>query len=307
MIVVPLTICARDEARAVGACLDSLMIAARDAEAALAIRIAPLVVLDDTTDATGAIAEARGVPTRRSSGGKVEAQRAGLRPGPFNLFADADITVAPDTLTALCRAMLDDPALQVAVPPKHPVAPRRRWDPLARALHTYNARRGFSAQRTWFSGKLFAIRAWHVPEASEIAARAAALPASRFAAYTEPLRVDDVYLSRATVHAHGSAAIRETAGGAVWFRAPETLGGMYRYYRRMRRELERTDALFPELGARHARTPELAGISLAERAAYRTFQLALAACRIGYRAERFAVDRLGMPPGDPWPAIAETK
>jgi hypothetical protein len=310
-IAIPLTICARDEAQAIGACLDSLLASARLAEAALAIQIAPLIVLDDTTDATGELAAARGVPTRRSTGGKVEAQRAGLRPGPFNLFADADIAVAQVTLTALCRAMLESPALQVAVPAKHPLAPRRRWDPLARALHVYNARRGFSSQRTWFSGKLFAIRAWAMPTGDEVARRAAALPASRFAAYAEPLRVDDIYLSRAIVHAHGPGAIREVDGAALWFRAPETFGGMYRYYRRMRRELERTDALFPELAAAHrehgTRTAELAGATLAERAAYRTFQVALAACRAGYHLERFAVDHLGVPPGDPWPPIAETK
>lgn len=310
-IAIPLAITARDEARAIGRCLDSLARAIAIAEARLPIAIAPLVVLDDTTDATGAIAAARGVPAIRSTGGKVEAQRAGLRPGPFNVFADADIVVAPDTLAALCEAMLDEPRLAIAVPPKHPLPPRRRWSPLARALHVYNARRGFSAQRTWFSGKLFAIRAWAMPDAREIARRARALPARPFAGYGEPLRVDDIYLSRAIVHAHGPDAIRETARGALWFRAPETLGGMYRYYRRMRRELERIDALFPELAptqrAYGTRRATLAGASVGARAAYGTFQVALAACRVAYRAERFAVDRLGVPAGDPWPAIAETK
>jgi len=97
----------------------------------------------------------------------------------------------------------------------------------------------------------------------------------------------------------------------VWFRAPETWRGMYRYYRRMRRELERVDALFPEsrsaqrFGTRQPDT--LASASPSDRRAWRLFQLALAGCRLAYRAERVACDRLGVSPGDPWPAIAETK
>jgi hypothetical protein len=83
---------------------------------------------------------------------------------------------------------------------------------------------------------------------------------------------------------------------------------MYRYYRRMRRELERIDALFPETRGAPPRRPDLlATASPDERRAWRLFQLALAGCRLAYRAERIACDRLGMPPGDPWPAIAETK
>jgi glycosyl transferase family 2 len=298
---IPLVITARDEARSIGACLDALLAAAAIAEARCAIRIAPLVVLDDCRDETGAIAAARGVRCITSSGGKVAAQRAGLCEAPFHLFSDADITVAPDTLAALCDAMLGDPALAVAFPPKQPVPPRGRTA-LARALHIYNARRGFSSERSWFSGKLFAIRRWAIPDAHELAHRAATLRPSRFYDYAAPLRVDDIYLSRAV------APLRETAAGTVWFRAPETLRGMYRYYRRMRRELERIDALFPETRSAPPRKPDLlATASRDERRAWQLFQLALAGCRLAYRAERVACDRLGMAPGDPWPVIAETK
>jgi hypothetical protein len=37
------------------------------------------------------------------------------------------------------------------------------------------------------------------------------------------------------------------------------------------------------------------------------FAVALAGCRFAYRLEQFATDRLGLPPRNPWPAIAETK
>ncbi|MCX5745573.1 MAG: glycosyltransferase [Proteobacteria bacterium] len=283
----PIIVTARDEARAIGACLDSLLADAGDATELL-------VVLDDCTDATAAIVAARGVRSIVSSGGKVAAQRAGVAATPnaaFRIFADADLVVAPGTIAALCAAMAD-PATRVAVPPKQPFAPRRR-SPLARALHRYNAERPRAAHPTWFSGKLFAIRAWHVPDATEVARRARALPASRFYAFAAPLRVDDVYLSRAT------RGIHETADGMIRFRAPETLRGMYRYYRRMRRELERIDALFPELPATRDPPGRDRGPLV--------FRVALAACRVAYRAERFAVDRLHVAPGDPWPAISETK
>lgn len=311
-LVVPLTIPARDEARGLGACLDSLAAACAEAEARLPVTLAPLVVLDDTRDASESIARARGIAVRRSTGGKVAAMCAGVRPAPFQIFADADIAVSRDAVAALCGTLLADPDVVVAMPAKLPHPPRRRYSPLARALHVYNARRGFSAQRTWFSGKLFAIRtsAFAIPERAELARRAAALPASPFHAYGEPLRVDDIYLSRAIVAAHGPEAIRETAG-VLYFRAPETLAGMYRYYRRMRRELARIDALFPDLAAAArrygTRTPVLAGASFEARAAYAVFASALAACKLAYAIEATAVDRFGVAPRDPWPAIAETK
>jgi hypothetical protein len=307
-VIVPLTVTARDEERALGPCLDSLIAAIAVAEQRHALTIDLAVVLDDCRDNTAAIAASRGVRTIASHGGKVEAQRIAQRHGAFHIFSDADIVVEPDTIAALCEAMLADDRVQVAFPRKLPLAPRRR-SALADALHVYNARRGFSSQRTWFSGKLFAIRAWAVPDAAEVARRASALAASRFYDLAAPLRVDDIYLSRHVRSVHGPAALRETPG-VVWFRAPETWRGMYRYYRRMRRELERIDLLFPEIRApQHdsRRADELAAATPDERRAFRVFQVALAACRLAYHAERVACDHLGVTPRDPWPAIAETK
>lgn len=309
-VVVPLTITARDEEMALGPCLGSLLRARAFAESRLPLQIAPLVVLDDCRDGTAEVARRAGVPTVASSGGKVEAQRRGLRPGPFQLFCDADVRVSEETLLALCQAMLDDPTLRVAFPPKVPLPPRRRT-PLAWALHVYNVRRGFSSQRSWFSAKLFAMRGWAMPDAAEMRERARTLPPSRFHDLGAPLRVDDIYLSRRVVADAGLAALRET-DGELAFRAPETWRGMYRYYRRMRRELERTDLLFPELrdaGQKYGtRRPDLlAQATTSERAAWALFHGALVGCRAAYCIERVWVDRgLGRPP-DPWPAIAETK
>lgn len=299
-LIVPVTVTARDEEQALGKCLDSLLAATRFAEGRLAITIDLAVVLDDCRDGTGAVAAARGVRTLTSAGGKVAAQRAALRGGPFHIFSDADILVEEATLAALCEAMLAEPSIDVAFPAKQPL-PARRRTLLAQALYVYNARRGFSSQRAWFSGKLFAIRRWTIPEAEELARRARNLPQSRFYDYAAPLRIDDIYLSRHTT------ALRETAG-LIWFRAPETWRSMYHYYRRMRRELERIAVLFPDAPVPPPRTPDLlAAAPTSEQLLWQVFQLALAGCRIAYRVERFACEHLGRAPTDPWPVLAETK
>jgi glycosyltransferase involved in cell wall biosynthesis len=299
-IIVPVTVTARDEERPIGKCLDSLLAAARFAEARHAITIDLAVVLDDCRDRTAAIVADRGIRTLTSTGGKVAAQRTALRGGPFHVFSDADILIEENTLAALCEAMLGDPSIDVAFPAKLPL-PGRRRTPLAHALYIYNTRRGFSSQRAWFSGKLFAIRNWTMPHPDDIVRRAHDLPASRFYDYAAPLRVDDIYLSRHV------KILRETAG-LIWFRAPATWRSMYRYYRRMRREIERIDALYPESPAPPPRVPDLLKTApLSEQAAWHVFQLALAGCRIAYHAERFACDCFGLTPADPWPTLAETK
>jgi glycosyltransferase involved in cell wall biosynthesis len=304
---IPLVVCAKNEEAALGACLDSLDAARVWAEARLELRFDLRVVLDGSE----AVARARGVRVERSRGGKVEAQRRGADAGaPFVVFSDADIAVERDTLHALARLMLDDPTVAIAHPPKLPVAPSRRT-PLAEAIHLYNRHRGFSAERTWFSGKLFAIRAWSMPARAEIAPRLAALePFYRL----DGLRVDDIYLSRATIAAHGVRAIRETAAGCVWFRAPETWRGMYRYYRRMRMELERLALLFPEQRALHQRwgvrrtdPRAVEKLSARERRLFALFRAAVGACRVAYVCERAYHRRLARAPRAEWQPIEETK
>jgi hypothetical protein len=311
LTTIPLTIAARNEAAAIEACLDALAIAIEVCETALPVRIDPWVVADDCTDATAALAEARGVHVLHSHGGKVEAQRAGLRPGPFQIFCDADILVTRDTLLVLCTAMLERPEIWAAFPPKRPLPPRRRGL-LPWALHVYNAKRGFSSQRTWLSGKLFAIRRWSLPTHAQVQQRAAQLPPSLFYDYDAGMRIDDVYLSRSVVAEHGPDALHETRGGEISFRAPETLRGMYRYYRRMRMEIERVDRLWPETCETHRRfgrraPDQLAGASAGERAAWYVFAAALLGCRVTYRLERAWYEHLASRPLAPWPPIPETK
>ncbi len=310
-MIVPVTVAAKNEERTLGACLDALLASARHAEARASVRFDVLVVLDDTTDGSAAVARARGVRTLASSGGKVEAQRAGLRGGPFAIFVDADVLVTEPTLAALAEVMLARPEVMVASPPRLPLAPRSRRR-LARVLHVYNRERGFSSQRTWFNGKCFAMRGYAVPTRAEMAPRIARLPTSRFYDYAAGMRVDDVYLSRRVVAEHGPAALVETGEGCVYYRAPETWRGMYRYYRRLRMELSRVSALFPELDEAHARfgarrADRLATAPLADRLAHAQVQLAFALCGVGYRIERAYYQHLARGPCPAWPPVEETK
>ena len=108
------------------------------------------------------------------------------------------------------------------------------------------------------------------------------------------------------------SAIAETTEGEVLFRAPETLRGMNRYYRRMRRELERLDRMFPETAAVHRRTgrrapDQLAMAPFAERMQYALFSSALAVCRVAYVAERAWVRHVRRAPRPAWPPVEETK
>ena len=199
MTLIPVIVCAKNEERAIGVTLEALVAACEHAEAESAFRYDLRVVLDDTTDGTAAVvARHARVMLLESRGGKVEAQRTGLeaRPGgptpPFAIFCDADVQPSKDALLALTLLLDTRPDLQVAMCPLRPLPPRRR-SPLARALHTYNLRRGFSSSRTWFNGKLFAMRAWHVPTRAALASRVAALPSDPFYDFAAGVVIDDIF------------------------------------------------------------------------------------------------------------------
>ena len=124
------------------------------------------------------------------------------------------------------------------------------------------------------------------------------------------MRVDDVFLSRWVVERGGLAALA-AARGRITYRAPETLLGMVHVYRRMRRELERVDRLFPELAAAGARYGHRRYDALPTRLDREAFDLmvfgaALSCCKLAYRIERRLTRAVGASL-DPWPPIAETK
>lgn len=318
MTSIPVIVCAKNEERSIATTLEALLLSCTHAEERSALRYDLRVVLDDTTDGTADIVTRYPRVTMLTShGGKVEAQRTGLsthpsaEPPPFAIFCDADVRPSEDALLALSRLLDARPEVQVAMCPLRPLPPRSPA-PLARALHTYNLRRGFSSSRSWFNGKLFAMRAWHVPTRAELAARIAALAPDPFYDFDAGLVVDDIYLSRAVVLAHGPEAIAETVSGVVLFRAPETWRGMHRYYRRMRRELERLDRMLPETADAHRRYGRRSADLLAsapwnERVHHALFSIALLGCKAAYVTERAWVRRVRRSPREAWPVIEETK
>lgn len=312
---VPVVVAAKNEARAIARTLEALVAARAHAEARLPMRFDLVVVVDDSTDATASIARAFDrVAVLESHGGKVEAQRAGLRhqttshgSPPFAVFCDADVVPSAEALFELASLLRDEASVQVATCRLRPLPPVRRT-PLARALHTYNRRRGFSSQRTWFNGKLFAIRAWSIPEPASFPRR----EHDPFYEWERGIVAEDIYLSRIVVRDHGAAAIAETPRGEVAFRAPETWRGMNRYYRRMRRELERVDTLCPDTVEAHrahgSRQQDLlAAATWTERMHHTLFRAALGLCRAAYVTERAWVQRVTRTPRTYWPAIGETK
>jgi glycosyltransferase involved in cell wall biosynthesis len=312
-LVIPLVVAAHNEEAGIARCLRSLLRAAAVAAGALPVRIEITVVADRCTDRTEAIARGLGVRVIQAAGGKVEAQRAGAREAPFLIFSDADITVEPETLRGLCRVMLEAPAVQVAYPRKRPHEPRRR-SLVAAAARTYTIEEGFQRKRTWFDGKLFAIRRFAVPTRGELRERIEACGADRFYAFHHGLVIDDVYLSRWVVHHHGVEAIRQSEEGRIWYRSLETLPGIFAYYTRIRRELERLDRLFPEMvptarryGHREIDRDRLRAASPRTRALFSLFRSVESLCGVAYAAERFYYQRLAREDCPPWPVIAETK
>ncbi len=89
---------------------------------------------------------------------------------------------------------------------------------------------------------------------------------------------DDVWLSRWLLAQH-PAAIAHVDTDPVVFRPPSTMRGMSRTWRRLRRELDVVDRLFPELPA-PGRDRRVELRSLADRVALAVFTAALWACRV---------------------------
>jgi glycosyltransferase involved in cell wall biosynthesis len=312
--MIPLAVTAHNEEQAIGSCLQSLLAAVAHAEARLPLRFDVLVVLDDCTDRTAEIAAAfQRIRTIVSSGGLVEAQRAAVRPAPFIVFSDADIFIEPVTLFEVCRVMLECPQVQVAYPSKAPLRPLRR-SLLAGALYVFNRDNGYQTPRRYFNGKFFAIRHWHIPTVEELRPRLQALPADRFYAYERGVVADDIYLSRWLLHEYGRESIREVPEGRIWFRPPETFEGMYRTYRRMRREIERINAIFPETCATHRRDGvrrcdrrALRQAAWQDRWSWRLFQAALVVCQVRYLLDRFYHQHLSRRKGLEWGTVTESK
>lgn len=311
MTTICLAVTARNEEQTLPGCLKSLLRAVKVAESRLPLTFDVVVVADDCTDATEALASSFSrVRVIRSSGGKVEAQRRVANTTPFVVFSDADILVEEDALAAVCDRMLANPSLQVAYGTKQPLPPARRTL-LAQALYCYNRVNGFQVRRHYFNGRFFAIRDWQAPTLAELQSRLARLPQNRFYNFHSGMRVDDIWLSRDILRRYGRDAICEVDNAAIWYRPPETFRGMYRTYRRMRLEIERLNFLFPETLSVHQKRgydqAALREATLRDLWLWRTFRAALLLCRACYRAESFYYQHLSAKNCASWKPVEESK
>ena len=315
MIAIPVGITARNEARNILALLDSLRTAVERATARLGCRFRLHVLLNDNDDETPQLlAGAADLRLWHTYGGLIEAQRAlaeHCRDAPFVIFSDADIRVAPDALLEVTRAMLANPALQVAYAEKYPIEPLRLTS-LARALYFYNLREGYQTERRYFNGQFFAIRHWHIPRPRDLQWDPAL--DSRFRNLGAGIRVDDIYLSREVFSRLGPEAIRCVPGGGIHYRPPETLRGMFRKYQRMRLEIERIHCFFPPTRAVHQRwgrrrldRSRLAAAPLREKLYYLLFWVALCLCKLAYHAQKFYYTWLSHGDCPTWAPVVETK
>ena len=301
---------AKNEERAIGTCLESLIASVAFAEETVASRFQIIVVLDDCTDNTAGVVRKYGLPTIVSSGGLVEAQRQLADRRPFVLFCDADLLVDRVTIGALAGAMMNAPSLQVAYASKSPLPPSRRTL-IAEALYSYNRTNGFQEKRRYFCGKCFAIRDWQVPTLAELQPRLRVLPQDHFYNFHAGMRIDDIYLSRDILKRYGGAAIREIPEAHVRFKPPQTFHGMYHTYLRMRMEIERLDLLFPDSRPAHQRrSTDAAQTRQATRRELfllRVFNFYLLLCRARYRLERFYYQRVSKEICPAWPIVSESK
>lgn len=267
-----------------------------------------VVVLDRCDDQTERTARDAGASVLACPPpfGKVEALRAGMRrDGAIHVCADADVLLGPRTLFDLVETLLREPTVLVACPPLAPLPLDLPATPLAWALQRYNAARGFSSERLWLSGRCYALRFVDFPEPGELARRAEEFGTARFRGQSARLLADDIWLSRALL-AHGAHALRHVDTDPVLYRAPSSLRGMSRTYRRLQRELARVDLLFPELPrpGRDRKVDSLHGAR--DRLALAIFQLALTGCRAHAQLEAAAEAWLSSAP-DPWPVVKESK
>jgi glycosyltransferase involved in cell wall biosynthesis len=304
-IVVP----ARNEATRLGALLASVSRGLQHARAHGATWPSEVaVVLDRCHDATERIARDAGAQVLQCPApyGKVEALRAGSnRDAAVHVYLDADVVLGERTLLDLITTLQRDARVLAACPPLAPLPPESPLTPLAWALHRYNAARGFSSERLWLSGRCYALRWVDFPSPAELGRRAERTGAQRFRGARAPLLADDVWLSRQLL-AQGPHAIRHVDTDPVLYRAPRSLRGMSRTYRRLRRELSRVDQLFPELPApgRDRHKDRVRGAR--DRLALALFNLALMGCRAHAWLEDGTERALAWTP-DPWPSVVESK
>ena len=274
------------------------------AEQALCVSYELTVILNDSTDNTINCIPSE-ISIIKTTGGIVEAQRAVANTSSLIIFSDADILVSSRALIEVTKAMLEDSNLSVAYPDKIPLNPiKPTW--LATALYTYNKNHGFENTRQHFNGKFFAIRNWNIPEKETFKDKEHTIWMLQ-----NGVVADDIYLSKSILAEKGPDAIKQTSGD-IYYQAPASFKGMYRYFRRMKIELSRVSLLFPNLswpsGAKRTTDfSQLKKASLREQLDWVIFQVAFQFCKLRFWWEKRRATKSRKNLNDIWQPVEETK
>ena len=299
-----IAITAKNEEFTIRDTIVSIKLAIVMAERALDISYELIVILNDSTDNTINCIPSE-ISIIKTTGGIVEAQRTVVNRSPFVIFSDADILVSSGSLIGVTKAMLEDPELSVAYPDKIPLRPvKSTW--IANALYTYNKNHGFENRRQHFNGKFFAIRDWDIPEKETFRDKEYSIWMLQ-----DGVIADDIYLSKSILAEKGIEAIKQTSG-EIYYQAPASFKGMYRYFRRMKIELNRVSLLFPDLswpsGAqRKTEFTNLKKASFREQLDWVIFQLSLQFCKLWFWWEKKRASYSNKGLNDIWQPVEETK
>lgn len=303
---ITIAVTAKNEEQTIQKTLQSIQKSIQYAEGTGVASYRLLVALNDTTDTTETQIP-KGIEVLQTKGGLVEAQRAVAHHQPFVIYSDADILVSENAVYELTRTMLDNPTLKVAYTNKIPNPPARK-SLLALALHTYNLNYGFETKRRHFNGTFFAIRNWSIPPYERFSNEVS----DNFYNLKAGVLADDIYLSKSILAEYGESAIAEIHAASIRYQAPETLSGMYRYYRRMRLELTRIAMLFPEMQLKQPFSKstdwdKLANASSEEKFHWLIFQIAFRICKARYQLDRIYYSNFSNSICPIWPPVTETK
>jgi glycosyltransferase involved in cell wall biosynthesis len=163
------------------------------------------------------------------------------------MFFDADILVMPDCASRLYGRLAGDSSVQVAYARARPLV-GDDLGALERFLFVPFRHRGLFAERTFFRGAAYAIRADRVrdPELAGLipgvgGVRTSPRPARRRAPVS-----DDGLLSHTVVHRYGTSALYREAGALVYLTPPTTFRDTFLGLRRRHHDQRTLDAAFRE-------------------------------------------------------------
>jgi glycosyltransferase involved in cell wall biosynthesis len=180
-----------------------------------------------------------------SEAGLVHAQRRIVRARTkrgYIMFFDADIVVEQPCVYELLIALESSPECQAVYAVGVPIESKPAGL-IARLLILRVTRSELFTKRNFLHGRAFIIREWNIPEGHHSFELS---NAPDFLQIKAGVIVDDIYLSRAIVHAYGLSAVQQCRRAKFRYHPITILRDFYLARRRTYLELRRLDLMFPE-------------------------------------------------------------